>query len=166
VPEPGALLLVPVDAFLHRVDVDERQRARAGQQRRPPGQRRQELPARLLQLGDVAPGIAAQVRAQRGRRPDAAEQGAHRAVPQQLHVIDAVRARGHARDQARHLDRRVDPAFPTRPDMLRDQLPEPGALRQRHHRHQASLRHEIRVVERCVRPRQAMQQSHLTGALS
>jgi hypothetical protein len=33
VPELRALLLVPVDAFLHRVDVDERQRSRAGKQR-------------------------------------------------------------------------------------------------------------------------------------
>ena len=34
VPEPRALLLVPVDAFLHRVDVDEGEGSRAGQQRR------------------------------------------------------------------------------------------------------------------------------------
>jgi len=33
VPELRALLVVAVDAFLHGVDVDERQRARAGQQR-------------------------------------------------------------------------------------------------------------------------------------
>ena len=45
VAEPRALLLVPVDAFLHRVDVDEREGARAGQQRRLPGQLREELPA-------------------------------------------------------------------------------------------------------------------------
>ena len=31
---------------------------------------------------------------------------------------------------------------------------------------QAGVRHEIRVVERCVRLRQAMQQSHLQGVLS
>ena len=165
-PELRALLLVPVDPFLHRVDVDERQRARAGQQRRLPRQLRQELPARLLQLGDVAPGIGAQVRAQRGRRPDAAEQRAHRAVPQQVHVIDGVRARRHPGDQARDLQVRVDPAFPARPDVLRDQIAEPGALRQGHHRDQPGVRHEIRVVERCVRLRQAMQQSHLQGVLS
>ena len=68
VPEPGALLVVPVDPFLHPVDVNERQSSRAGQQRRLPGQRDQELPARLLHLADVSPGIAAQVRPQRGRR--------------------------------------------------------------------------------------------------
>ena len=115
---------------------------------------------------DVAPGIAAQVRAQRGRRPDAAEQRAHRAVPQQVHVIDAVRARRHPGDQARDLQVRVDAAFPARADVLRDQVAEPGALRQGHHRDQPGVRHEIRVVERCVRLRQAMQQSHLQGVLS
>ena len=98
-PEPRALLVLPVDAFLHRVDVKKRQGARAGQQRRPPGQFREELPARLLQLADVA-GITAQVRAQRRRCPDPAEQRAHRAVPQHVHVIDRIRARRHPGDQA------------------------------------------------------------------
>ena len=88
----------------------------------------QELPARLLQLAHVAPGIGAQVRAQRGRGADAAEQRAHRAVPQQVHVIDAVRPGGHPGDQARHLQVRVDPAFAARPDVLRDQVRQPGAL--------------------------------------
>ena len=52
------------------------------------------------------------------------------------------------------------------PDLLRDQLGKPGPLRQCHHRDQPGPRHEIRVVKRCVRPGQAMQQSHLTGVLS
>ena len=98
-------------------------------------QLRQELPARLLQLGDVAPGIAAQVRAERGRRPDAAEQRAHRAVPQQAHVIDRISPGDHPGDQARDLQVRVDPALAARPDVLCDQAAEPGALRQGHHRH-------------------------------
>jgi hypothetical protein len=63
VPELRSLLLVPVDPFLHRVDIDERQRARTGQQRRPPRQRGQELAAGLLQLRGISPGIRAQVRA-------------------------------------------------------------------------------------------------------
>ena len=102
------------------------------------GQLRQELPARLLQLADVSPGIGAQVRAQRGRRADPAEQRAHRAVPQQVHVIDAVRAGRHPGDQARDLQVRVDPALPARADVLRDQVrrarrappgPSPGPAR-------------------------------------
>jgi hypothetical protein len=39
-------------------------------------------------------------------------------------------------------------------------------LDERHHRHRAGVRHEIRVGERCVRLRQAMQQSHVTRVLS
>src|SRR5207342_431460 len=39
-------------------------------------------------------------------------------------------------------------------------------LRQRHHRDQPGMRHQIRVIEGCMRPGHAMQQSHLTGALS
>ena len=38
----------------------------------------------------------------------------------------------------------------SRPDVLRDQIPQPGALRQRHHPHQARVRHQIRVVEGCA----------------
>ena len=166
VPEPGALLLVPVDPFLHRVDVHERQHVLAGQQRRPAGQFRQQLAVHRLQLADVPPGVRAQVRAQRGRRPDPAEQHIHGPVPQQVHVVDAVRSGDHPGDQAADLRRRVDPARAARPDLLRDQLGEPGPLRQRHDRDQPGPRHEIRVIKGCVRPGQAMQQSHLTGVLS
>jgi hypothetical protein len=166
VPEPGALLVVAVDAFLHRVDVNERQGARAGQQRRFPRQRDQELPARLLQLAHVAPGIGAKVGAQRGRRADAAEQRAHRAMPQGDHVIDAVRPGGHPGDQARHLQVCVDAAVAARPDVLRGQVRQPGALGEGHDRDQPGVRREIRVIEGCMRLREAMKQSHLTGALS
>ena len=61
---------------------------------------------------------------------------------------------------------RVDPALADRPDVRGDQIAEPGVLRQRHHRDQPGMRHQIRVIERCVRLRQAMQQSHLPGVLS
>ena len=98
------------------------------------------------------------MRAERGRRPDAAEQGAHRAVPQQVHVIDRIGPGGHPGDQARDFHLSVDPALAARPDVLRDQLAEPGALRQGHYRDQAGVRHQIRVIERYVRPRQGMQQ--------
>jgi len=58
------------------------------------------------------------------------------------------------------------PAFRADPDVLSDQAGQPGALRQGHHRDQPGPRHEIRVVKRCVRPGQVMQQSHLQGVLS
>ena len=54
----------------------------------------------------------------------------------------------HARDQAADLQARVHPAVPGRADVLSDQLVQPGALGEGHHRHQAGVRHEIRVVER------------------
>ena len=100
---------------------------------------------------------------QRGRRPDPAEQHVHRAVPQQVHVIDRVRARGHPGDQARDLQMRVHAAFAAWPDGSATR-PASGTVREGHHRDQPGVRHEIRVVERCVRLRQAMQQSHLTGS--
>ena len=84
----------------------------------------------------------------------------------QVHVIDAVRPGRHPRDQARHLQLRVDPARPTGPDMRSDQISKPGPLRQAHERDQSRPRHEARIVEGCVRPGQAMQQSHLQGVLS
>ena len=140
--------------------------AGAGQQRRPASEPGQELPLGFLQLADVAPRIAAQVRTQGGRRLNPAEQVRHRTMPQQVHVIDAVRPGRHPSDQARDLQMRVHPAFAARPDMLRDQISQPGALRQGHHRDQPGPRHEIRVIKRCVRLRQAMQQSGLTGVLS
>jgi hypothetical protein len=87
-------------------------------------------------------------------------------VPQQVHIINGSRASGHPGDQARDFHVRVDPALAARPDVRGDQLAEPGALRQRHHRDQPGVRHQIRVIERCVRLRQAMQQSHLPGVLS
>jgi hypothetical protein len=120
----------------------------------------------LAQLQHVPPGEGPQERPQRGRRPDTAEQHRQRPVPQHVQIIDAVRTRGHPGHQARHLHLRVHPAPPAHPDMLRHQATQPRPLRQRHYRHQPSPRHQIRVIKRCVRLRQLMQQSHLRGVLS
>jgi hypothetical protein len=87
-------------------------------------------------------------------------------VPQHAHVIDAVRAGRHARDQARHFQVRVHPAGPAGADVLRDQVRQAGALGEDHHRDQPGVRHEIRVIERGARPREGMQQLHLQGVLS
>ena len=106
------------------------------------------------------------MRSQRRRGADPAEQGAHRAVPQQAHVIDRVRPGGHPGDQAPDLQMRVDAALAARRDVLRDQVRQPGPLSKGHHRDQADVRHEIQVIERRVRPCEAMQQSHLRGVLS
>ena len=83
VAEPRALLAVPVDPLLRRVDVDEGQHVRAGQQRRPAGEAGQQFPAGLLDLQDVSPGIGAQVRPERGRCAGPREEDVHGPVPQQ-----------------------------------------------------------------------------------
>ena len=164
--ERRALLLMPVDPLLHRVNVDERQHVRAGQQRCAAGQLRQQQPVHLPQLEHVPPGERAQERAQRGRRPDPAEQRRHRPVPQQVHVVDAVRPRDHPGHQAGHLQVRVHPAPVSDGHVLTGQRGQASPLGQRHHRHQARPRHEIRVIKRRVDLGQLMQQSHLTGAPS
>jgi hypothetical protein len=142
------------------------QDVRARQQRRLAGEPGQQLPAGLLDLQDVPPGMTAQVRPERGRGADAAEDRVHGAVPQQAHVLDRVSAGCHARDQAPGLQVRVDPALAARPDMLREQFRQAGLLREGHHGHQAPVRHEIRVIEHSAGPRGGMGQSHLRGVLS
>jgi hypothetical protein len=61
---------------------------------------------------------------------DPREELAHRAVPQDVQVIDAVRASGHPRDQAAHLQVRVHPARAAGAEVLTDQVSQPGLLRQ------------------------------------
>jgi hypothetical protein len=72
-----------------------------------------------------------------------------------------------APDQAQDFQLRVDTALATGPNVLRDKARQPGALGQGHHRHQVGVRHEIRVVERCVRLREGMltrpETPYLTG---
>ena len=106
------------------------------------------------------------MRPERGRGADPAEDRVYGAVPQQAHVIDRVGAGGHARDQAPDLQVGVDPALAARPDVLREQFRQAGPLREGHHRHQAAVRHKIRVIEDGAGPREAMRQSHLRGVLS
>jgi hypothetical protein len=167
VPEPGALLVVPVDAFLLGVDIDEGEDLLAGQQRRAAGQCGQQQPVHLPQLQHVTPGERAQERPQRGRRPDPAEQRAHRPVPQQVQVIDAVRPAGHPGGQAGHLRRRVHPAPAGRPHVSAGQIAQaPPRWARAITGTRPGPRHQIRVIKRCVDLRQAVQQSHLRGALS
>lgn len=84
-----------------------------------------------------------QERPQRRRRPDPVKQPAHRAVPQQGHVIDAVRTGDHARDQRRDLQRRVGAASLADPDVLSDKVLQPGPFGDLQDRCQTSARHEV-----------------------
>ncbi len=106
------------------------------------------------------------MRAERRRGADAAEQRAHRAVPQHVHVIDAVRARRHARDQGRTFRRAFTPQSPAGRTCSATSSPRPGALREGHHRDEPGVRHQMRVIERRDGLRQGVQQSHLRGVLS
>ncbi len=56
-------------------------------------------------------GEQAQERPQRRGRPHIVEQAAHAAVAQQVHVVDAVRARDHPADQREDLRGGVHPAL-------------------------------------------------------
>ena len=72
-----------------------------------------------------------------------------------------------SRDQARHLQVRVHAAF--RRPAGRAPRPAPASPARSARAitgTRPGVRHEIRVIERCVRPREAMQQSHLQGVLS
>ena len=50
--------------------------------------------------------------------------------------------------------------------VLAGQVRQAAAPGQGHHRDQAGLRHEIRVIKRCVRLQRIMRQLHLRGVLS
>ena len=71
-------------------------------------------------------------------------------MPQQAQVIDAVGTADHPRHDAGNLHLRIHPARPGDPHMLASQATQACPLRQRHHRHQARPRHQIRVIKRRV----------------
>jgi hypothetical protein len=58
-------------------------------------------------------------------------------VLQQIRATDRIRPRGRPGHQAPDLQVRVDAALAARPDVPGDQIRQPGALRQRHHRNKA-----------------------------
>ena len=93
------------------------------------------------------------------------EEPAHRAVPHQRHIIEAVRARGHPRHQGRHLQARVRPLVGRhREPVLRNggQFRTLGEFDQRD---QPRGRHEIRVIERHHPHRAGMRELLLRDAL-
>jgi hypothetical protein len=119
----------------------------------------------LVELADVSPGEGAEERAEGGRGADPAEDGLHRAVAQQVHVLDAVRPDGHARDQAHRLHHSVGAA---RAGGRRagQQARQPGAVGEREERGQAGVHQQVRIIEHGARPPRGMQQLHLRGVLS
>jgi hypothetical protein len=124
---------------------------RAGQQRGVAGQCGQEPAGHGVQLPDVAVGEGAQERSERGRGPYSGEQAAHRAVPQPVHVLDAVGARGHAAHQ-RHQLRGGEGAGAVlrarQVDELVGQSRQAAPFGQPHHRFQSAVRDQVRIIER------------------
>jgi hypothetical protein len=95
------------------VDVEVGDLIGAGQQARDDtGQVGQDTGADGVELADVAEGVAAQVGAQRGRRPESGEDPVHPTVAHHVHVLDAVRAGDHARDQRTELEVGVGAGLP------------------------------------------------------
>ncbi len=68
-------------------------------------------------------------------------------MPQHGHVLDAVRPGDHARDQGRDLQTGVAAAWPVDPDVLGDQLVEPGPLGELQDRRETGARHDVGVIE-------------------
>jgi hypothetical protein len=79
--------------------------------------------------------------------PDTGEQPAHRAVPQQAHILEAVRAGDHPRDQRGDLQVRVPATGLVDPHMLADQVLQAGALGELQDRRETCARHEVGVIE-------------------
>ena len=167
VAEPRALLLVAVDPFLRRVDVDEGQHVRAGQQRRLARRAGPAAPGRPSRAAGRCPRYrsAGATRAWTGRGPrrTATSMAPCRSRPMSS-MLSAPAAMPATRQPT--FRSRVHPALAAGPDVLREQSRQAGALGEGHHRDQAAVRHEIRVIERCPGPARAMRQSHLRGVLS
>jgi hypothetical protein len=158
----GAFLGVAVGRLHRVVDVHVGQRVRPGQQRGVAAQVDHQSGGDRVELPDMTEGERTQERPQRGRRPDAGEQPVHRAVPQHRHVLDAVGAGDHARDQRRDLQSSVAAAGLVDPDVLTGQVLQAGSFRDLQHGRQAGARHEVGVIEHCP---EAVRDSHLPDVL-
>jgi len=105
-----------------------------------PGDSRQPRGHRV-ELPDMTEREGAQERSERRGSPDPGEQAAHRAVPQQVRVVDRVRAGAHPRDQGRDLQVGVGTAGLVDPGVLAEQVLQPGPFGELQDRCQARARH-------------------------
>ena len=103
-----------------------------------------------VELPDVPERERAQERPQcRGRRHPAAQQPPRPTRPQQLAVIDAVRAQHHRKQQRHHLAARVRGArpIPAQPHQPPGQSLDPEPLGERRHQHHTRVRDSPFIVE-------------------
>ena len=84
---------------------------------------------------------------QSDRCPDPGKQPTHTAVPQHRHVRDRVRTRHHPRYQGRNLQPGRMARSARDRQMTIGKLDQPSLARDRHHRDQPGMRHEVRLVE-------------------
>ncbi len=95
----------------------------------------------------MAEGERPQERAQRRRRVSTVEDPPHAAVPQQRHVVDAVCAGHHPRDQRGHLQPRVRTLVTGDRKVFLGERAQARGLGEPDHRDQPCRRHEIRVIK-------------------
>jgi hypothetical protein len=100
----------------------------------------------------MAVAEGAQELPERGWRVHPAEQRRHPAVTQHIDVADAVRAGEHARHQCGDLPARVSALMPVDAYMLGHDAMQVTRLGQLHRRHEAGVRHEVRIVEHYADP--------------
>jgi hypothetical protein len=149
VSEPHALLLLAIHPAQQRVHVDERDRTRTGQQRRTSCELDQELAGDGLELTDVAMAEHAQERSQRRGRIHTAEQLWHATVAHYVQIIDAVGPGEHSRHDRGDLVRSVGSLIGRDMKSSPHDAVQVARFGQPHHRFQACIRHEGRIIERC-----------------
>lgn len=92
-------------------------------------------------------GERLQERPQRRRGAEFGEDLGHRPVPQDVHVLDAVGAGEHAGDQDRDFLRGVRRRRTGQPQVLAQEVEQPGLLGQRHRWDQAGVGDQVRFIE-------------------
>ena len=103
-----------------------------------------------VELADMTEGERPQERAQGRGRIRSGEHLAHRAVAQQRHVGDAVRAGHHAGDKGTHLPPGIGALVGRHAEVAISQAGQLTPAGQCGHRHQPGARHQIRVIkDRC-----------------
>ena len=134
-------MIAKVDIDQHPSGVDPRHHRGAS------SEPEQESGGDGVELADVPEGELTEERSQRRRGVGAVEDRAHRPVPKQRQVGDAVGAGDHPADEGPDLAAGVGAFVGRHAQVLIGEGEQAAGLGQCHHRDQACGRHEIRVVE-------------------
>lgn len=129
------------------IEINTHRTVNTGQHRSAFVQTGQQPRRHGVELADMTEAEFAQERSQRRRGVRAVEHGAHRAVAQQGHVIDAVSTSYHARDQRQDFRPGVGALVGRHRDVLISQAAQPALMSQSGHRDQPGTRHQIGVIK-------------------